>query len=142
MSSPIFFQRYSNAALIPFKRSEIAAVLGSAAVLDGPSIAAIRFSDDDGGEVYGIDADEFEQLSFDEGGGEKFFDALWRIADATGALIYWLGEGACSAVTRNEVLPHLPADIVTDVGPVKIVASGAELEEAVYGENFDFGDEG
>ncbi len=141
MSVPIFFQRYQKGEAVPFRRSEITAVLGSAAVMDGENITAIRFSDSDGGEVYGTDTDTFEQLSFDEGMGEKFFDALWRIADTTGAFIYWLGDGACSAVTREDVVPHLPADIVADVGPVRVVGSGAEIEEAVYGGSFDFGDE-
>ena len=141
MSMPIFFQRYQNGESVPFKRAEIAGVLGSATVTKDRDIIAIRFSDSDGGEVYGVDADEFEQLSFDEGMGEKFFDALWRIADTTGAFIYWLGDGACSAVTRGDVLPHLPTDIVADVGPVKIVGSGTEIEEAIYGGSFDFGDE-
>ncbi|HEX4505615.1 MAG TPA: hypothetical protein VH722_07775 [Alphaproteobacteria bacterium] len=140
MSMPIFFQRYQNGEAVSFKRSEIATMLGSAAVMHGPNVTAIRFSDADGGEVYGVEADEFEQLSFDEGMGEKFFDALWRIADATGAFIYWLGDGACSAVTRGDVLPHLPPDVVADVGPVKIVGSGAEIEGAIYGGDFDFDD--
>ena len=140
MSTPIFFQRYQDGQAIAFKRADLVRILGPAAVMNDQDIVAIRFSDTDGGEVYGIDADAFEQLSFDEGVGEKFFDALWRIADATSALIYWLGDGSCSAVTREDVLPHLSADIVADVGPVKIVTSGSELEDALYGDDFDFED--
>ena len=133
MTMPIFFQRYRNGEAIPFKRADLLNILGPSAVINDTAIVAIEFSDTDGGEILGADGDEFEQLSVDDGAGEKFFDALWRIADATGAFIYWLGEGDCSAVTREDILPHLPADIVADVGPVKVVGSGEELENAASG---------
>ena len=132
MSIPIFFQRYQNGAPASFDRTTIANILGSAAVMDGDCIGAIRFSDSDGGEVYGADAESFEQLSFDQGRGKRFFDALWRIADDTNAFIYWLGDGSCSAVTKQAVIAELPPEIVRDAGPVKVVRTGAELDAAIY----------
>jgi hypothetical protein len=67
--------------------------------------------------------------------GDRFFDALWRIADASGALIYWLGDGNCSVVTNKAVLKTLPEDIVADVGPVRVVANGADLQDALFDED-------
>jgi hypothetical protein len=133
MSSPIFFQRYVDGQAVNFDRDTITRILGAAAVMDGDTIAAIQFSDDDGGEVYGADADSFEQLSFDEGEGERFFDALWRIADETDSFIYWLGDGRCSAVTKPATIAQLPADVVDDTGPVRVARTGAELESMLDG---------
>ena len=135
MSVPIFFQRYEAGEPALFERNVIAQILGSSAVMNGDDIVAIQFSDTDGGEVYGADSDEFEQLSFDQGVGERFFDALWRIADATGAFVYWLGDGSCSAVTKQETIAQLPADVVRDSGPVRVVRTGVELEEAIMSED-------
>jgi hypothetical protein len=132
MSVPVFFQRYQNRDQIAFERAEIVRILGPAAVMDGADLVGIAFSDSDGGEIYGANAETFDELSFGEGAGDRFFDALWRIADATGAFIYWLGDEGCSAVTKSSVLPHLPPDIVADTGPVRIVADGDALEEAIF----------
>ncbi len=85
-----------------------------------------------GGEIYGASSENFEELSVDEGAGNPLFDALWRIANGTGALVYWLGAENCSAVTRSAVLQHLPQDIVADAGPVRIVANGRALKKAVF----------
>jgi len=137
MSLPIFFQRYQNGELTTIKRSMLAEILGPAAVMDGPDIGAIRFSDSDGGEVYGADADEIEQLSFDEGNGKKFWDALWQIADRTGAFVYWLGDGRCSAVTNKAILEHVPTDVIESVGPVRVAKNGRQLEKFSTSE-FDF----
>jgi hypothetical protein len=138
MSLPVFFQRYQNGELATIKRSVLIDILGSAAVMDGPNIGAIRFSDSDGGEVYGADNEDIEQLSFDEGDGKKFFDALWEIADRTGAFMYWIGDGSCSAVTDKAILDHVPADVLADTGPAKIVKNGKQLSKCLS-QGFDFG---
>jgi hypothetical protein len=116
MSLPVFLQRYQDGQKIAFSRADILKILGPAAVMDGPDLVAIAFSDSDGGEIYGASSENFEELSCDDGAGDRFFDALWRIADGTGAFVYWLGAEHCSAVTSSAVLQHLPQDIVADAG--------------------------
>ena len=138
MSFPVFFQRYRNGELTNFNRSDLLAVLGPAAIMNGTALSAIRFSDRDGGEAYGAEDELFEQLSFDEGQGPKFFDALWRIANETQAFIYWLGDGSCSAVTDKAVLDQVPADVIADTGPVKVIKNGKALEKLLLDSDFGF----
>jgi hypothetical protein len=50
-------------------------------------------------------------------------------------LIYWLGDGDCSAVTNAATIQDLPDDIVSDVGAVRVVANGSQLQDAVFADD-------
>jgi len=128
MSLDIFMMPFENGEASVFDRSLLREIFGPDAGLGEGEISHIRFSDDDGADVYGAE-DEIiaDGLSFNHFGGERFFDGLWRLADRTNAVIFWPGDEGNGVATNEEALAHADPDFIEPLQPVKLVANGEEL---------------
>lgn len=128
MAFDIFMAPFENGEPFAFDRSLIRETFGSDAGLGEGEISHIRFSDEDGADVYGAEDETIaEGLSFNHCGGERFFDGLWRLADRTHAVIFWPGDEGNGVVTSAETLAHADPEFLEPLQPVKIVANGEEL---------------
>jgi hypothetical protein len=128
MSFDIFMTPFKDGEQLTFDRSLILEIFGHDADLAESEFSHIRYSDEDGAEVYGAE-DEIvtDGLSFNRCGGERFFDGLWRLAAQTNAVIFWPGDEGNAVVTSTEALAHADPEFIEPLQPVKIVASGEEL---------------
>jgi hypothetical protein len=86
---------------------------------------------DGGAEIYGADeGEDIEHLMFTRCGGETFFAALHELADRSGSMIFWPSPGRSIAVTRADMVAHIPPDMV-ELGPPYIVSNGRELADCI-----------
>ncbi len=128
MAFYIFMTPFDNGEPSSFDRSLIREIFGSDAVMGEDEISDIRFSNDDGAQLYGAEDEVVaDGLSFNQCGGERFFDGLWRLADRTNAVIFWPGDEGNGVVTSAEALAHADPEFIEPLQPVKIVANGEEL---------------
>ena len=128
MSFDIFMTSFQDGASSPFDRSLLLELFGHDASLEESAFSRIRYSDDDGAEIYGAEEETItDGLSFNHFGGDRFFEGLWRLADRTNAIVFWLGAEGNAVATSTEALAHADPEFIEPLQPVKIVASGEEL---------------
>jgi hypothetical protein len=126
MGLEIYVQRYENGEAVAFSRSVLSDILGSHAIVRDGKILGMKFADDDWGDIDGAEEEEIRNLCFD-GGGTKFMQAIWEIANRTNSHIFWIDEPPNLAITRQDALAYVPEEVVQDFGPVEVVRDGEEL---------------
>ena len=128
MSFDIFIAPFQDGRSSSFDRSLLLEVFGPDAGLEESTFSRIRYSDDDGAELYGAEEEAVtDGLSFNHCGGDRFFEGLWRLADRTNAVIFWPGAEGNAVATNAEALAHADPEFIEPLQPVKIVASGKEI---------------
>lgn len=130
MSFEIYVQRDGADGPISFKRSIVEEVLGSHAIVRDGKLLGVKFSDQDFGDIDGAEEEDVKNLCFD-GGGDKFMQAIWEVAERTKSYIFWIDEPPNLAVTSEEALSLVPEGIIESIGPAKIVRSGRELSDYI-----------
>jgi hypothetical protein len=128
MSFDIFMTPFENSEPLTFSRLLILEIFGTDAELAESGFSQIRYSEDDGAEIYGAEEEIItDGLSFNHCGGKRFFDGLWRLADRTNAVIFWPGDEGNAVVTGDDALAHADPEFIEPLQPVKIVSNGEEL---------------
>jgi hypothetical protein len=90
----------------------------------------IRYPDGGANAVWG-DNETLDTISFYHCGGPTFFDKVWEFADRTGSMIVWIGWGVPRAVTRSDMLQHLPKEMENEELEPFVVLNGKELAEII-----------
>jgi len=133
MSFDIFLSCMNNDGAQTFKRQVAQEVLGRGAVNEASALYNVEYPDGSGSSVIGEEDEDIDGLMFNHSGGDTFFERLWELADRTGSIIFWPGEDTPVAVTRPDMLQHIPRD---DEGrpmdPQFVVKNGKELQEVIY----------
>lgn len=132
MSFDIFLQCFRDGGVAAFERAAFEKIFGPLAVerRNGKGFVRIKFSDG-GAEIYIDDDDELTCIMFNHCGGDIFFDALYRLADAIKGLVYWPGVAPSSVITEAATLRHIPEEFVEGCGPPIVVKNGEEITEAI-----------
>ena len=86
---------------------------------------------DGGANLVWGDSEMLDGISFYYCGGWTFFDRVWEFADRTGSMISWIGWGIPRAVTRPDMLQHLPKEMENEEPEPFVVPNGKELAEIV-----------
>jgi hypothetical protein len=135
MSFDIFFDCINNDGGKTFKRQLAQEILGRDAIKPADALlSSVAYPDGSGSEVYCSKDEDLDGMMFNHSGGDTFFERLWELADRTGSMIFWPGDGVPVAVTRPELLQHLPKSEAGDeMEPQFVVRNGKELQEAIYG---------
>jgi hypothetical protein len=132
MSFDIFLTCLNNAGVMTFKRQLAEEVLGREAVRpEKVLLGGVEYPDRSGSAVYCSEGEDLGHLMFNHSGGDMFFERLWELADRSGSMIYWPGYGFPRAVTRPEMLQHLPKDLEDIEPPPFVVRNGRELVDAM-----------
>jgi hypothetical protein len=131
MSFEIFMECYRHGQPASFDRALIHEAFGSDARIGDGEIDSIVYPEGDRAEVFGADEPIIEGLMFNHASGDRVFDGLWRLANQTRSIVYWPGEGSQCAVTNAETLQHIPAEMLEDIGPARIVRTGRELADYI-----------
>ena len=126
MSFDIFLQCYRNGETVTFKRELVEELFGPSSGNFDPHFMRSNFSDLDGGDIY-LEGEDNQGLMFNHCGGDRFFQAMWELADRTQSIIFWPDRPPGLAITTPETLKHLPPDLLDGFRPAKIVRSGKEL---------------
>ena len=133
MSFDIFLDCVNNNGTQTFKRQVAQEILGRGAVDEASALYQVEYPDGSASSVIGEEDEDIDGLMFNHSGGDTFFERLWELADRTGSIIYWPGDDTPVAVTREEMLQHIPRD---DEGhqmePQFVVANGKELQQVIY----------
>jgi hypothetical protein len=130
MSFDLFLAPFKDGQPMVFDRSVILEAFGPDADLGDEEISRIYFSESDGGQVFGAE-DEIiaDGLSFNHFGGERFFDGLWKLAEKTNSVVFWLGNSGNAVATSERALAHADPEFLEPLQPIQIVATGHELNE-------------
>ena len=132
MSFDIFLNCLNNAGKKTFKRELAQGILGRDAIRPTKVLSGnVEYPDGSGSAVYCSDGEELDHMMFNHSGGDTFFERLWELADRSGSMIYWPGYGIPRAVTRPEMLQHLPKDFEDKEPPPFVVRNGGELVDAI-----------
>lgn len=135
MSFDIFVTPFRHGEPDGFDRAILADIFGDG-VRPAPTgeIAEIAYPDGQRAELFGAEAESIHHgLMVTRASGERIFDGLWHLADRIDGLIYWPDERPSCALTRAEIADRIPPELLDDLGPVRIVASGSELEACIFG---------
>lgn len=131
MSFDIFLSCVRDGEPSTFKRALAHEILAKGASDADESLEEISYPDG-GAEVFCDEADDVDGISFNHAGGATFFERLWELADRTGSMIFWPGGGQSVAVTRADMLPHLPEDLPGgDGSPAAVVGNAKALEDLI-----------
>jgi hypothetical protein len=119
---------FHNGEQREFERSLLLDIFGPDSDLERSNFAQIEFPDGSGaGEIYGVDEETVTSIMFTHFGGFRFYEAVWRLADRTSALIVWPGSKGNFAVTKAETLEHTPPELHALQKPIKVATSVQEL---------------
>lgn len=132
MSNDIWIDAYDKTTSVPIKRSLIEEILGPFAKRGNDGVIC-RVDFPDGSAAADIfpepdESGDYDGFSFHRFGGTMFFEAVWQIADRSNGFIFWPGDEDAAAVTREEVLEHLPQDLIENFETIRVVPNGRELE--------------
>lgn len=133
MSFDIFLACLNNGDMQAFKRELAQEILGRGAVDEGGALERVEYPDGSGSDVYCDEGtDNLSGAMFNHSGGDTFFERLWELADRTGSMIFWPGDGSPVAVTRPEMLPYIPKNEDGEpMEPQFVVKNGKELQDAI-----------
>ena len=133
MSFDIFVQHFQNGETATFERKIAEDIFGPYAIQRDKNggIMRIKYPDGGGADVYGDKQEQIDHLGFDRFGGDAFFDALLQFANRIQGVIYWPGEGRCSAVTDPSIVAHLPAEFIEGCGQPVLVRDRKDLTDAI-----------
>ncbi len=131
MSFDIFVFFYKNGDISPIPRSQFEEIFGREAVDPAFPLTDVQYPDGSRGDIYGAEDDLIESLMFNHCGGPTFNARLFELLDRLGGTLQWPGEAPCYAVTRREVLDHLPPCYSEEWGPPCVGSSFDEIEEAI-----------
>jgi hypothetical protein len=134
MGFDLFLKCFREGEKATFKRELFEEIIGRGAVDARPPLSTVEYADGSGGEIYGADSkedEEIDHLMFAHFSGDTLMARLWELADRTGSCFIWPSDGRCLAVTRVETVGHIPAGLVGDHGPPFVVHSGDELDYVI-----------
>ena len=133
MSFDIFLSCMNNNGAETFKRQVAQEILGRGAVKVAGDFSHVEYPDGSASSIIGEEDEDIDGLMFNHSGGDTFFERMWELADRTGSIIFWPGDGAPVAVTREEMLQYIPKD--DDGQPMEpqfVVKNGKELQDVIY----------
>jgi hypothetical protein len=134
MSFDIFLAPFKDGQPMVFNRSVILEAFGPDADLGEGEISRIYFSESDGAQVFGAEEEMIaDGLSFNHFGGERFFEGLWKLAEKTNALVFWLGNSGNAVATSERALAHADPEFLEPLQPIQLVATGQELNAYLIG---------
>ena len=90
----------------------------------------VRYADG-GTNITWEDGETIDGMSFSNYGGATVFDRIWELADRTGSMIMWIGWGVPRAVTRPDMLQHLPKEMENEEPEPFVVLNGKELLDII-----------
>jgi len=134
MSFDLFLNCVRDGETATFKRALFEEIIGRGAVNARFPLGTVEYPDGSGGEIYGADSEEDEEidgLMFTHFGGDTLMARIWELADQTGSFLIWPSDGRCLAVTSAETVRHIPPDLAESFGPPFIVSSGDELDYVI-----------
>ena len=131
MSFDIFVFFFKDGGGATISRAQFEEIFGREAVDPAFPLTDVRYPDGSGGEIYGAEDDLIESLMFNHCGGRTFNARLYELLDRMDGILQWPGEPPCFAVTRREVLDHLPPGHNEEFGPACIASSFEEINEAI-----------
>jgi len=135
MSFDVYLQCFRNGEPTHFKRELFEAIfLPHSKYVDAyrkdPSFLGVDYPDGSGSDIYcGHDTD-ISHLTFNHGGGEALFQAMYELAKQTRSVIYWPGDTPCAVVTEETTRNDLPEGFPDrDIAPV--VYSGTDIIKVI-----------
>jgi hypothetical protein len=130
MSFDLFLAPFKDGQPMVFDRSVILEAFGPDAHLGEGEVSRIYFSENDGAQVFGAEDEMIaDGLSFNHFGGERFFQGLWKLAEKTNSIIFWLGDSGNAVATSERVLAHADPEFLEPLQPIQLVATGQELND-------------
>lgn len=133
MAFDIFLQCYRNGEPATFKRSVVDEIFAPYAFGD-PELTMVTFPDGSGSCLYLDQGDDIQGMMFNHCGGDEFFEALYQLAARTKSVILWPEAGpASSVITDPETWKHLPEFWHDGSGPPRVVKSGLEVQDCIFG---------
>jgi hypothetical protein len=132
MSFDIFLQCFRAGEPASFKRALFEEIFGRHAVNPDPPFTDITYADG-GAAIHGAEVDDIQHMMFNHCGGDTFFAALHELADCTRSVILWPDEEPCLVAADPAAIENLPTDFTYGRDQVRIVHSGRELEECIFG---------
>ena len=121
MSFDLFVQRFQDGGVATFQRSVFEEIFSRDALDAKFPLESVEYADGSHAEIYGNDADHLDSLMFTHFGGDRIFALIFELADRTGSVIFWPDDGPSLAVADPAVIPHIPADCLSSIGPAEVV---------------------
>ncbi|HTW34409.1 MAG TPA: hypothetical protein VMD53_07320 [Rhizomicrobium sp.] len=130
MAFDIHLACLNNGETNTFKRALAQEILGRDSLDEEGALYYVVYKDGGSSCVYCSENEDLQSMMFNHSGGDVFFERLWELADRTGSMIFWPGYDVTTAVTRPEMLEHVPHHPETDPWAF-VVRSGRELVKAM-----------
>ncbi len=132
MSFDLFVACWRKGEPAEFARTELDRILGADVTKRDDGFVRVAFPGG-GADVYVDEGPSVHSLCVNRPGGEALLDAVVALASVTGSAVYWADGPPCLAVTDAGVVAHLPPDMVAELGPPFVVATGRDLLAAIEG---------
>ena len=82
--------------------------------------------------IYVAEDENIDHATFMRAGGDTIFARIWELADRTNSFIWWPNTRRSVALTRLDIIPHIPEGALDGLGEPYIVQTGSELENAIH----------
>ena len=133
MSFEIFLQRFRNGNTANFPRKYIEVAFEKNILTHEPDFCCISlvYSNDYGGEIYVSNNEQIDGFSVNRPGkNPAFWSSIYEIMCKAELVLYWPGDSSM-VVTEATLSEHIPPDMLTTLGPPRLVNSGAEIIEKI-----------
>lgn len=135
MSFDVYLQCFRNGECAYFKRGVFEAIFLPhskyvAAYRKDPSFLRVDYPDGAGSDIYCGQDVEINHLTFNHGGGQALFQAIYELAKQTRSVIYWPSDAPSAVVTEDITRNDLPKDF-PDRDIAVVVHSGADIIKAI-----------
>ena len=114
-----------------FPRELFEEIMGRGAIDPDFPLWAVTYADG-GSQIIGADEENLDGAMFNHFGGDTFFDRLWELADRTNSFFWWPNTHRSVAITRRDIISHIPDGALDGLGEPYFVQTGKELENAIY----------
>lgn len=128
MTFEIFVQCFKDKEPAYYPRSMVEEIFKRAAVVASDDLSEVRYADGYA-MIDGIEDNEISDLVLASFGGRIALERLLEFADKTGAFIAWAGTETNLAVTRADVIRHIPDEFTDDGDTIAVVANVDEFLE-------------
>ncbi len=125
MGFDLFIHSFNGDEPAHYDRHILEEIFNRDAIDPTTPLTEVRYADGRG-EVYGAEDDQINGIMLSHFGGRTIMERAFELADTTKALISWPGDEVFMAVTKPEVLAHLPAEVANEK-----IAVAANVDELI-----------